>query len=218
MTMKYLDLRKKIVETFKMLVEQNLSSRFGGNISVRLPDKPELFLITPSGIRKDQLKPEDIVIININGELVEGGHKPSIESFLHLGIYKERSDVNAVIHAHTIYSSAFAVARMDIPPIIEEYTVIIGGPVKVADFAPAGTKDLAKNIVNALEKRKAVLVANHGIVACGRDIDDAVTVIQSAEKSAMLYLFAKDIGRPHILPKEVVDHLVSIYLKRNNLL
>ncbi|MGQ4916028.1 MAG: class II aldolase/adducin family protein [Candidatus Asgardarchaeia archaeon] len=212
--MNYYELRKQISETFKKLVSENLSSHFGGNISVRLPDKPDNFLITPSGIRKDRLQPEDMVIIDINGNLVEGDKKPSIEQFLHLEIYKRRPDVNAIIHAHTIYSSAFAVARVDIPPVIEEYTLMIGGPVKVAEFAPAGSQQLAKNIADALGDRKAVLVANHGVVTCGKNLDDALTVLYSVEKSAMLYIFANDIGKPHVLPNDALQRVIAIYKKR----
>jgi len=210
----YYNLKKEIVETFKMLVEKNMSSRYGGNISIRTPDKADHFLITPSGIRKDMLKPEDIIVIDDNGNVIEGAHKPSIEMRLHLSIYKARPDISAVIHAHTIYSSAFAVARMDIPPLIEEYVVQIGGGVKVSKFARAGSEALAKNIVNALGHRKAALVANHGVVACGKNLEDAVTILFAVEKMAMLYILARTIGEPHVLPPDVVNRLVEIYKKR----
>ena len=214
MSRKYYELKRQITETFKFLVSNELSSRYGGNISIRTPDNPNWFLITASGVRKDKLTVDDIIIINENGNVVEGDRKPSIEKHLHLEIYKARPEINAVIHAHTIYSSAFAIARMNIPPLIEEYVIQIGGEVKVADFAPAGSYDLAKNIVKSLEDRKAVLVANHGVVACGKNLEDAINVLIAVEKTAKLFIYASIIGEVHILPSAVIKRLKEIYLKR----
>ena len=214
MDKRYYELKKQIAETFRFLVSNELSSRYGGNISIRTPDNPNRFLITASGVRKDKLTVDDIIIIDENGNVVEGNKKPSIEKHLHLEIYKARPEINAVIHAHTIYSSAFAVARTNIPPLIEEYVIQIGGEVKVANFAPAGSYDLAKNIVKSLEDRKAVLVANHGIVTCGKSLEDAINVLIAVEKTAKLFIYASIIGEVHILPSTVTKRLKEIYLTR----
>ena len=215
--MKYYELRKQIADTFRFLIKHNLSSYYGGNISIRIPDNPQTFLITPSGKKKDTLQPEDIVIINSNGQVLEGEYKPSIEHSMHMGIYEHRKDINSIIHAHTIFSSAFAVARKDIPKLIEEYVIAIGGSVKVAKFAPAGSKELAENIIEALGVRKAVLVANHGVVACGRSLEDALNVLVSLEKTAQLYIYAKLLGEPYQLPDDVSNRMIELYKKRNNL-
>ena len=215
--MRYYELRKQIADTFRFMIKHNLSSYYGGNISIRTPDNPSNFLITPSGKKKDTLQPEDIVIIDKNGNVLEGAYKPSIEHNMHIEIYEHRKDVNAIIHAHTIFSSAFAVARVDIPKLIEEYVIAIGGEVKVAKFAPAGSKELAENIVEGLGFRKAVLVANHGVVTCGKNLEDALNVLVSVEKTAQLFVYAKLLGEPHQLPEEVAEKMISIYKKRNNL-
>ncbi|MGQ4833599.1 MAG: class II aldolase/adducin family protein [Candidatus Asgardarchaeia archaeon] len=214
MNVKYYELKEQIVNTFKYLVENELSSRYGGNISIRTPDNSNHFLITASGIRKDKLTVEDIITIDFEGNVIDGDKKPSIEKHLHLEIYKARPEINAIIHAHTIFSSAFAVARVDIPPLIEEYVIQIGGEVRVADFAPAGSYDLAKNIVRSLGDRKAVLVANHGVVACGKNLEDAVNVLIAIEKTAKLAIYASVIGTVNTLPQNVVKKLREIYLNK----
>ena len=217
MNMKYYELRKQIADTFRFMIKHNLSSYYGGNISIRTPENPRNFLITPSGKKKDTLQPEDIVIIDENGNVLEGEYKPSIEHSMHIEIYQHRKDINAIIHAHTIFSSAFAVARVDIPKLIEEYVIAIGGEVKVAKFAPAGSKELAENIVDALGIRKAALVANHGVVACGKNLEDALNVLVSVEKTAQLYVYAKLLGEPYQLPEDVSNRMIELYKKRNNL-
>jgi len=207
--MLYLDLRQKIVETFRTLVEKEFTYDSSGNVSVRIPEK-NLFLITPSG-RKDALKPEDILIIDSDGNVVEGERKPSIETPTHLAIYKKRSDINAIIHVHAIYASVFAVTGVEIPPILEEMILFTGGEVKVAKYASAGTVELAKNVVDALGDRKAVLLANHGIITCGRDLDDALNVLICVERTAKIYILSQIIGKPKLLPDKVIEFEKNLY-------
>jgi L-fuculose-phosphate aldolase len=202
--MLYYELRKKIVEIFRMLNEKGLSYGITGNISIRIPNE-NLFLITPSGLKKATLKIDDILIINENGEIVEGKRNPSIETLIHLAIYKKRNDVNAIIHAHPIYSSVFAVIGIGIAPIVEEMILYTGGEIKVAKYAPSGTEELANNVIEALNNRKAVLLMNHGIITCGKDLDDAFDVLICVERVAKIYLLSKIIGEPKILPKEIIE-------------
>jgi len=142
---------------------------------------------------------------------VEGKRNPSVETPMHLAIYKNRDDVKAVIHAHPIYSSVFAVTGIEIPPILEEMVLYTGGEVKVAKYAPPGTKELANNVVKALEDRKAVLLMNHGIITCGKDLDDALDVLICVERTAKVYLLSKMVGEPRLLPKEIIKVEKDIY-------
>lgn len=200
--MQYPKLRSKIIEVFNTLIEKNLTHGRSGNISVRIKKK-NLFLITPSGIRKHFLKPENILLIDNNENIIEGRGIPSIETSMHLTIYKSRIDVNAIIHAHPVYSSIFAVLNTEIPPILEETTIYTGGEIKVAKFAPAGSKELAKNVAKALGNRKAVLLSNHGILTCGKDLDEAFDILISVENTAKIYLYAKLLGKPKILQGKI---------------
>lgn len=188
--MKYMAERKKIVETFRFLDRLGLNAGRSGNISLRLASASEneedLFLITPSGVIKRQLSPEDILLVNKDLDVIEGDKNPSVESPTHMAVYKARSDVKAIIHAHSIYASAFAVVRKPIPPILEELVYVTGGEISVTEYAQSGTDDLAKNIVDALGEKKAVLIANHGILTCGKDLDDALEVLISAERTAQV--------------------------------
>lgn len=208
--MLYPDLKQKIVETFRILDEMGLTFGSAGNISIRAPEE-NLFLITPSGVRKATLSPEDILVIDGSKKIVEGKRNPSVETPMHLAIYKNRDDVKAVIHAHPIYSSVFAVTSIEIPPILEEMVLYTGGEVKVAKYAPPGTNELAGNVVEALEDRKAVLLMNHGIITCGKDLDDALDVLICVERTAKVYLLSKMIGEPKLLAEEIIEVEKDIY-------
>ena len=200
----YEDVKSDIVRTLKILEEKGLNYGRSGNVSVRIPSKGHI-VITPSGLVKSALSPKDLLVIDMEGNVIEGGGLPTIETPLHLGIYKEYEYFNAVIHAHTIYSSALAVARESIPPIIEEMVLYIGGEVRVADYAPFGSKELAENAVKALRNRKAVILANHGVVACGRDLWEALEVLEVVERAAHIYILSKVLGRAFSISSEVTE-------------
>jgi len=207
------ELRIKIAETFRLLNEVNLTFGFSGNISARTPEDG-LFIITPSGLRKARLNPEDMIIVNIEGNIVEGIRKPSVETPMHLAIYKKRKDVKAIVHAHPVYSTVFAVTGFDINPITEEMILYTGGEVKVAEYALFGTEELARNVLKALGNRKAVLLRNHGIVACGRDLDEAVDVLFCVEREAKIIILSKLLGEPKPLPKDTVEFEKKLYEER----
>ena len=171
-----------------------------GNISLRVDET--LFLITPSGMKYGLLTTQDMVLMDMNGEIIEGNRKPSIENGLHRMIYSARPDVQAIVHTHPKSSIAFSVARKDIPPVTEELVQIIGEGVRCASYALPGTEDLAKNAVEALGDRNAALLANHGAVCVGESIEKAFLVAEVLEKSAQAILYATLIGAPHVLPHE----------------
>ncbi len=197
--MRYLEQRTKIVQMFQSLHALGLNSGRSGNISIKASRKPPRFLITPSGIPKWSLKPEEILLIDPNLTIIEGNLKPSIESPVHLAIYEHRPDINAIIHVHSAHASAFAVTRKTIPMILEETTQYTGGHVEVAEFAPSGSNELARNVVNSLGNKNAVLLANHGVICCGKDLQDAFEVLQAVEHAAKVYLLARLLGEPILI-------------------
>ncbi|MBC7323873.1 MAG: class II aldolase/adducin family protein, partial [Moorella sp. (in: Bacteria)] len=143
----------------RRLVEERLVVGTWGNISIR-EDDGQLFVITPSGMPYECIKPEDTVIVNFAGEVVEGDRKPSTETPLHSAIYQARPDVGAVVHTHSTYAGACAVARVPLPPITEDLVQIAGGGVDVAEYALPGSTQLAENALRALGDKNAVLLAN----------------------------------------------------------
>lgn len=187
-----------------------------GNISLRNEGK---IFITPTAMDYDSLTPDDIVVCDINGNILEGKRKPSTEISAHLAIYNKRQDVNAIIHTHSIYATAMAAARKNIPAIVEDIAMIIGGEVPCAKYAHPGTPELGENIIEVLENKNAVLLANHGAIGMGRNLEEAYLVCQVLEKAARVYIFASQIGIPKPLPIEDVENMHNIYLNkysRNN--
>jgi len=208
--MSYGNLRGKILETGHFLIKNNLTVGSSGNISVRIPNENKV-LITPSMIPFTKMTSDDLLLIDLDGNVIEGERNPSVETPMHLSIYKKRNEINAIIHAHPIYSSAFAVAHKTIPPIIDELVVYTGGEIQLAKYALPGTEELAENVVNALGNRKAVLLSNHGILVCGKDLDDAVDVLLKVERTAKIYILAKILGEPKMLPKEAIEAEKEMY-------
>jgi L-fuculose-phosphate aldolase len=199
--------KKQVIEAAQEMERKGLAVGTAGNISLRLKDPGgrELLAITPSGRYYDSLKVDDIVVVDFTGQKVEGELKASIETIMHIQVHKARKKVNAVVHAHPAFCSAIAVARMDIPPLIDEQVILIGGEIKVADYAFPGTPDLAKNVVSALGPRNAVILANHGVLSVGRDMREALTFCELAEEMAKIYVSALSLGKVNQLPAEVVE-------------
>lgn len=200
----YEELKREIIHAFHHIEEKGWNYGRAGNISIYIREKNHV-LITPSGVLKAKLKPDDILVIDAEGFIIEGSGKPTIELPMHLAIYKAYDYVNAVIHAHGVYSTALAITREPLPALIDEMIIYVGGDVRVAEYAPPGTNELAENIVKALKDRKAAIIANHGLVACGKDLGEAVEILGLIERLSQAYIFAKLLGKIHSLPQEIVE-------------
>ena len=189
--------REELVKYGKKLVEYNLTKGTGGNLSVF--DREHGYMaITPSGIDFFEIKPEDIVIMDLDGNKIEGDRNPSSEWEMHLLQYKERDDMDAVIHAHTLYGAVMAVLRWELPAT--HYMIAVAGPtVRCAEYATYGSHELAVNATKAMKDRKAVLLANHGILAGANDLLNAFNIIEEIEYCCKVYLIAKAVGNPVVL-------------------
>lgn len=203
--------KEQIAKMGQRMLEAGLVFSTWGNISVRVA-RESLVVITPSGVDYSTFYAKDMVVVDYSGQVVEGERWPSNETRLHLAVYRARSDVGAVMHTHSIYASAMAVARAAIPPILEDMAQLVGGGVPVARYARAASAELAANAVEALGKLNAVLLANHGVVGVGRDLIEAFDVCQVVERSAQVYAWAGLNGRPVELPGRDIDELRSAYL------
>ena len=192
--------RLLLIEYGKKLVEAGLTKGTGGNLSI-FDRKNGHVAITPSGIDFFEIQPEDIVIIDVDGNVIEGKRVPSSEWAMHVMPYKYRDDIDAVIHAHTMYATVMACLREDLPAT--HYMIAVAGEnVRVAKYATYGSPELAQNAFEAMKDRKAVILANHGILAGANDLLNAFNIIEEVEYCAEVYTKAKAIGEPVVLPHE----------------
>lgn len=203
--------REQIQTTGGMIAAAGLVTGSWGNISARVPDEP-FFVITPSGIPYDRIKKQDLVVVDGSGCSINSGRRPSSELKLHLSIYNAREDAGAIVHTHSTYACALAVAGEPLPPILEEMAQLVGGGVPVARYARAGTSSLAAAAVEALGQSNAVLLANHGLVGLGRDVNEAYQVCLVVERAAHVYAWALMMGRADAIDPEEVQTLRDMYL------
>ena len=201
-----MDYRKMVVDCGLRMLRSGLTVETWGNLSVRDPESG-LFYLTPSGMPYDIIEPEDIVVMDRNMNIVEGNRKPTIEAGMHIGIMNVRSDINAVIHTHPVDSQVFACLHRDIPPVIDEAAQLLGGVVKCARYALPGTDQLAHNVIEALGDGPACLMANHGAVCAGKDMDTAFRVCTVLEMTAKIYYKALTIGNPEPIDDEKVEFM-----------
>lgn len=205
-------LKKQIWEMRRTLALEGHVVGAAGNVSIRVKENDKEFvLITPSNVRYDELKPEDILIIDMEGEVIEGELNPSSEKKMHLGIYKAREDVNAIIHAHSVYSSILSTQKLSLPPVIEEMVPYLGGEITCAEYGEAGSEELAEHVVNDLGQKNAIFIANHGNVCCGSHLEGAYTVLRYLERGAQIYYMSKLIGTPTLLPEDVIEYEKEIF-------
>ncbi len=192
--------QEDVCRTALEMYRSGLVSGTWGNISARI-DK-EYMAITPSGMNYEDLRPDQMVIVNIESLSYEGPLKPSIEAIVHAGIYKNRPEVNGIMHTHSTYALTVATARKEIPPICEDQVQILGGSIRVADYAMPGTKEMANACIKALEGRQGALIANHGAISCDVSLAKAFIGSQIIEKTAMVYINSKAIGGPVEIPQK----------------
>ncbi|GIE34539.1 hypothetical protein Ait01nite_075840 [Actinoplanes italicus] len=181
-----------------------------GNVSVRIPGH-ELYAVTPSNYDYDKMRVEDICIVDFNGKHVPdpggaGGLVPSIECGMHANVYRERPDVNAIVHTHQPYASALAFLRKPIPALTDEQVRFLGKEVAIIDYAPSGTGFLAKNVQKKVASGdNAFIIANHGVVALGTDPARAVFNMALLEKVSIAYLMAltSEAGKVYTIPDTI---------------
>lgn len=193
----------------RRMVEDGLVRANWGNLSIRTSQG---MLITPSGMDYMDMGEQDLVHMDLEGNVIQGHRKPSSESPMHLEMYRSLPEFCAVVHTHSIYASAFAVVRQPIPPIIEDMVQIVGGEIRVAEYALPGTAQLAQNAKKALTERRACLLASHGVLGIGCTLEEAYKVCLLVEKSAHIALLSKQLGEPFLLSQEDIDCMRQYYL------
>lgn len=207
------EMQREIIARGCALLDEGLIVGTWGNLSARIPGTDRI-AITPSGRGYRTLKEADIPIVSLDGAAVEGALKPSSELALHLAIYRARPDIGAVIHTHSTYATVCAVARVPIPPVVEDLVQLAGGQVEVADYAICGSETLAACAVKALGENFAVLLANHGAVGCGANLHEAAVACALIEKTAKIFVYANQFpGGAKTIDEADVRRMHAFYLK-----
>lgn len=193
-------LRKDIIATCIAMDQRGINQGTSGNISARW-DKG--LLITPSGLAYETMAPEDIIFLSMDGT-PHGPHNPSSEWRFHRDIMKARKDVNAIVHAHPIHSTAIAITGQDIPAVHYMIAAAGGPTVRCAPYATYGTEELSKAALGALKDRLACLLANHGAIACGGSLRKAFWLMCELEVLARQFIMARQAGTPVVLADEEI--------------
>ncbi|MCC6015441.1 MAG: class II aldolase/adducin family protein [Desulfurococcaceae archaeon] len=204
-------IKKDICKVMRNLFERGLVSALGGNVSARVPGAKE-FWITPSGIFKGELTPDDLIKLDFDGNIVEGIGRPSIEWPLHAAIYRVRADVNAVVHAHNPFTLGLALAGVGLKPITVEAVMVLR-KVEVVPFAFPGTDQLAKLVSEkASTGARAIILQNHGIVAMGANLYEAEAIAETLEEVAIAQFVALALGKePPVIPERDVELYYKLY-------
>ena len=197
----------EIIEYGRLCGIKNFSPGYSGNISARYKSG---FLITTSGSSNGYLKKDDIVYTNFSGNSLEKNKKPSSEKFLHIEIYKQRPDINCIIHVHSPYLSSFASAGKDLmAPIMAENVFYFGG-IPLADYALPSTKKLVENTIKFFDKYDAVLMANHGFIVGAKTMKDAYLKLELAESYAQVVMNTKILGGAKYLSQEDEQEILAL--------
>ena len=199
--------KEQVVRYGKKLIDRRLTTGSGGNISVYNREK-NLVAISPSGLDYYETTPEDIVILDMDGNLVEGKHRPSSEAGMHLAFYKNRADVSGIVHTHSKFATAIACMGWELPAV--HYLIgMAGHRVKCTGYATYGSDELAKKALETIGDSNAVLLANHGLIALGGDVDRAFSTAEHLEFVSEVYYLTKTLGTPNILSDEDMDEVMK---------
>ncbi|NOZ71825.1 MAG: L-ribulose-5-phosphate 4-epimerase [Chloroflexi bacterium] len=203
-------LREEVWRLHLELPKNNLVAWTGGNVSARDP-ATNLVVIKPSGVKYEDLAPHNLIVVDLQGNIVEGELKPSSDTASHLYIYRHRPDVNGVVHTHSRYATAFAAVNKPIPVVLTAMGDEFGGPIPVGRFALIGGEEIGKVVLEAIGDCSAVLLKNHGVFTIGATAEAAIKSAVMVEDAAATVWLALQIGQPEEIPAEDVAKLHHRY-------
>jgi L-ribulose-5-phosphate 4-epimerase len=204
------EIRQDVLELNLELPKNNLVNWTGGNVSVRDKDS-NLVVIKPSGVRYDRLRQEHMVVVDLEGKVVEGRLKPSSDTASHLYIYRHRTDVFGIVHTHSAYATAFAAVGREIPVFLTAQADEFGGPIPCGPFALIGGEEIGMAVVETLGRSPAVLLKNHGVFTVGETGEAAVKAAVMVEDIARTVWLALQIGQPEVIAPDLVERLHDRY-------
>ncbi len=205
------EIREELVELNQALPANRLVVWTGGNVSIRDP-KSGLVAIKPSGIMFPDLTPENMVVVDLEGNVVEGDLSPSSDTASHLYIYRHREDINGVVHTHSDYATAFAAVGMPIPAVLTAIGDEFGGPIPCGDFALIGSEAIGKAVLDAIGNTTAVLLKNHGVFTIGKSGRAALKSAVMVEDVARTVWLAKQLGEPCEISQADLEKLNQRYM------
>ncbi|TMR21410.1 L-ribulose-5-phosphate 4-epimerase [Nonomuraea turkmeniaca] len=205
-------MRKIVADLHAELVRYDLVVWTAGNVSGRIPGE-DLFVIKPSGVSYDELTPENMVVCDLDGNLVEGEHAPSSDTAAHAYVYRNMPDVGGVVHTHSTYASAWAARGEPIPCVLTAMADEFGGEIPLGPFALIGDDSIGQGIVETLKghRSKAVLMQNHGVFSIGKDPKAAVKAAVMCEDVARTVHVARQLGTPLPIAQDDIDRLYDRY-------
>ena len=200
-------LRREIIRVTRIVANQGLIRSSDGNLSLRLDE--DHYMMTPSGLYKMAMEPDDHIIVNKKGEVIVGkmGLKPTVEINMHLEAYRQRPDINAVLHAHPPYATALTISGLPFPTDYLPEVLIALGDVPVAKYGTPGTPALAESIQELVKDHNAIILSHHGSLTVGASLEDALISLERMEHAAYTYYLAQNLSKPVPLPKGELKHL-----------
>ena len=201
--------KQAVIDTALKIKEYELIALAGGNVSMRLPDGD--ILVTPSGTYYDTMKPEDVLLMDIDGNVKEGALKPSVDTVALLYIYKHMPEVNAIIHTHQVYSTAVGLIEDKLPAVTTTLSNVTLGEVNVAPYSSPASLNMGIETVEHINGKRAVILKHHGVVTVGGNLKEAMYAAIYMEETAKAYLAARAAGVPAVLTKEQSDHAAEIF-------
>lgn len=205
-------LREEIWRLHLELPRNNLVAWTSGNVSGRDPETG-LVVIKPSGIRYEDLTPESMVVVDLDGKVVEGNHKLSSDTFAHVYVYRHRPDVNGVVHTHSTFATAWAAVGRPIPAVLTAICDEFGGPVPVGAYAKIGGDEIGREIIRSIGDSPAILMKNHGVFTVGKTPEAAVKAAVMVEDVARTVFYALQLGQPEEIPAEEIARAHRRYLE-----
>jgi L-ribulose-5-phosphate 4-epimerase len=196
-----------------MLPRSGLVTWTSGNVSGRDPQTGHV-VIKPSGVRYEALKPDDMVVLDRDGKVVQGRLKPSVDAPTHLYIYRHRPDVQAVVHTHSPFATAFAAVGRPIPVYLTAMADEFGGPIRVGAYAQIGEEEIGREVVRSIGSSPAILMKNHGVFTVGPNVMAAVKAAVVTEDVARTVFYALQLGTPDIIPDDEVARAHRRYIEQ----
>ena len=205
--------RKKVLQVCQDLVKNELVDNTGsmGNVSLRAPDR-NLIAITPSQVRYDTMEPEDIIIMKIDGEIIDakGGRSPTVECPTHLMIHKEIDGVKAVVHSHPTHSVTMGLFEEEIPSVHSGQAYFVGSKVPVIDYVISGSEKMGEAVIPKLEENHGIIIRYHGLITVGKNISDAYLRSLAVEENSKIYFEASCIGEPEPMDEKTIEKINQI--------
>ena len=205
-------LRTEICRLHAELPKNNLVVWTSGNVSGRDPESG-LVVIKPSGVPYAELTPENMVVVDLDGKVVEGDLKPSSDTFAHVYVYRHRPEVNGVVHTHSTFATAWAAVGRPIPVVLTAISDEFGGPIPVGAYAKIGGDEIGQEIIRSIGSSPAILMKNHGVFTLGKTPEAAVKAAVMVEDVARTVFYALQLGQPDEIPAEEVRRAHRRYLE-----